>query len=180
MQVREVIDIMMACTHRHHLNDPARPFLGCEVAMRFLSTTHQAASFDRLGGPPAFERYLKQPHKRALTAWRQYQHIGRPTVIERRFHRWEAYQQLKVRSDADESSEWETIRWLLIKEEGEWRIDGVYSEEPDAPDPTLYDDLREMAQARPTPPATRGMLPTRRHHQLTLALSHHRRAGRAT
>jgi len=156
VEVREVIDSMMAAVHRDFLNTPEHPYLGCEVAMRFLSSTHQAASFEKQGGPPAFERYLRQPHKQALTDWREYRTVGRPIVIERTNHAWEAYQQLEVRSSAD--AEWATIRWLLKKEmfvprEGEdegnedvgyasggryaWRVDGVFSEEPDeaeAPD----------------------------------------------
>jgi hypothetical protein len=53
------------------------------------TTTHQAASFERQGGPPAFERYLRQPHKQALTDWREYRTVGRPIVIERTNHPWE-------------------------------------------------------------------------------------------
>lgn len=153
VQVREVIDSMMAAVHRDYLNTPEHPFLGALCAMRFLSSTHQAASFERQGGPPAFERYLRQPHKQALTDWREYRTVGRPIVIERTNHPWEAYQQVDVRASAD--AEWSTIRWLLVKEqfvarEGEdegdaelgyasggrfaWRVDGVFSEEPDEAD----------------------------------------------
>jgi len=156
VQVREVIDSMMAAVHRDYLNTPEHPFLGALCAMRFLSSTHQAASFEKQGGPPAFERYLRQPHKQALTDWREYRTVGRPIVIERTNHPWEAYQQVDVRSSTE--AEWSTIRWLLVKEqfvarEGEdkgdaelgyasggryaWRVDGVFSEEPDeaeAPD----------------------------------------------
>ena len=68
VQVREVIDSMMAAVHRDYLNTPEHPFLGALCAMRFLSSTHQAASFEKQGGPPAFERYLRQPHKQARTS----------------------------------------------------------------------------------------------------------------
>ena len=47
VEVREVIDSMMAAVHRDFLNTPEHPYLGCEVAMRFLSSTHQAASFEK-------------------------------------------------------------------------------------------------------------------------------------
>lgn len=168
VEVREVIDSMMASVHRDHLNTPQHPYLGCEVAMRFLSSTHQAASFEKQGGPPAFERYLRQPHKQTLTDWREYRTVGRPIVIERPNHPWEAYQQVEVRPSA--AAEWSTIRWLLVKEpfvpqEGEdggdlelgyasggqyaWRVDGVFSEEPDEINPSLYDELSAVAKEAP-------------------------------
>ena len=50
---REVIDVMMSALHRDHLNSLEHPFLGSEVALRFLSTTHQVpqrGQSGRLGG----------------------------------------------------------------------------------------------------------------------------------
>ena len=79
VQVREVIDSMMAAVHRDYLNTPEHPFLGALCAMRFLSSTHQAASFEKQGGPPAFERYLRQPHKQAHLRLRPSPHALAPT-----------------------------------------------------------------------------------------------------
>ena len=145
---------MMSAIHRDHLNSLAHPYLGCEVALRFLASTHQAASFEKQGGPPAFERYLRQPHKQALTTWREYRPVGPPIVVERSMHPWEAYQQLEVRES--HSGEWSTIRWLLVREEDEasgeaaWRVDGVFSAEPDELDPSLlYEELRVVSAEAP-------------------------------
>ena len=73
---------MMAAVHRDNLGDreSARPYLGAEVALRFLSSTHQAASLEQNGGPPAFERYLRQPHKAALVSWSEYR-LPAPVVV---------------------------------------------------------------------------------------------------
>jgi len=147
LAVGEVIDTMMACLHKSHVHPLDRPYLGCEVALRFLSTTHQAASFNSLGGPPAFERYLRQPHKQALATWSEYTLDGPPVVVERAEQRWEAYQQLKVRPSSD--SEWQTVRWLLVEEDGTWRVDGVFSEEPDSIDDAFYEDVKAVAQSVP-------------------------------
>ena len=160
---RDVIDTMMSAIHRDHLNSLVHPYLGCEVALRFLASTHQAASFEREGGPPAFERYLRQPHKQSLTTWREYRPVGDPIVVERSMHPWEAYQQLEVR--AGDGGEWSTIRWLLLKQldaasgEASWRVEGIYTEEPDEADPqTLYDELRVVSEEAPLDSATQRRL----------------------
>lgn len=147
LEVGEVIDTMMSCLHKSHVHPLDRPYLGCEVALRFLSTTHQAAYFNSLGGPPAFERYLRQPHKQALATWNEYTLDGAPVVVERAEQRSEAYQQLKVRASSD--SEWRTVRWLLVEEDGAWRVDGVFSEEPDSIEESFFEDVKAVAQSVP-------------------------------
>jgi hypothetical protein len=156
MLLSEVIDTMMAALHRTNSDSPDRPYLGCEVALRFLSTTHQAAQLCNSGGPPAFARYMRQPHKQPLATWSEYRYLGSPTVMTdmttassgESEARQEAYQQVEVRQNSE--VEWSKVRWLLVMEDGAWRVDGVFSEEPDEPDDgQLYRDLEAVAKAAP-------------------------------
>ena len=83
LEVCDVIDTMMACVHRDNADSQARPYLGCEVALRFLSSSHQASGLMQSGGPPAFRRYLLQPHKQALATWGEYRATGEPIITAR-------------------------------------------------------------------------------------------------
>jgi len=126
LEVRDVIDTMMSCLHRINADLPNRPYFGCEVALRFLAPTHQAAAMN----PAGFNHYMRQPHKQSLHTWNEYDFAGDVVIIQRKDHPWEAYQQVKVRANAD--SEWASVRWLLIKQpEGLWLVDGVFADEPD-------------------------------------------------
>ena len=141
---------MMSAVHRSNVNSVEHPYLGCDVALRFLASTHQFAGVaEQLGGPPAFERYLRQPHKQPLTTWQEYRMDSRAIIVERTNHPWEAYQQVDVRGSSD--AEWSRIRWLLKKEDGAWRVDGVYSEEPDdeSDAESFAQDLQDIATSAP-------------------------------
>ena len=155
LSTRELIDAMMAAVHRDNLGDreSARPYLGAEVALRFLSSTHQAASLQKDGGPPAFERYLRQPHKAPLISWSEFRLPGPAIVVERAAHPDEAFQQVEVRASSD--GEWSTVRWLLLRgDDGAWRVDGLYSEEPDEDDgASIWAQLEGVAEAAPDPSA---------------------------
>ena len=106
LSTRELIDAMMAAVHRDNLGDreSARPYLGAEVALRFLSSTHQAASLQKDGGPPAFERYLRQPHKAPLISWSEYKLPGPAIVVERAAHPDEAFQLQEAPTNGSRSS----------------------------------------------------------------------------
>ena len=73
---------MMHALHASSWDSP-RPYFGFEVALRFLSPSHQCAG----ARPRDFFRYLRQPHKQSLLEWSEYKWEGDPTIIDA-----EAYQ----------------------------------------------------------------------------------------
>lgn len=127
LQPREVITTMMHALHQSSWDDP-RPYFGFEVALRFLSPTHQLAK--RVPTPRDFCRYLRQPHKQALFNWAEYRWEGELTIIDQ-----EAYQQVSMRSTPD--GQWTSVRWMLVRTvpssypHAQWAVDAVYVAEPD-------------------------------------------------
>ena len=129
LQPREVISSMMNALHKTSC-DYSRPYFGLEVALRFLSPTHQVATIS----PRDFLRYLRQPHKVPLLEWNEYRWEGDPVTLGN-----EAYQQVSVRSAPDVP--WVSVRWMLVKcwgvgegasQHPQWLVDAVYVSEPDA------------------------------------------------
>jgi len=117
---------MMSALHRSNA-DGLRPYFGAEVALRFLSPTHQAAGLQFAdAGPVLYARYLRQPHKNALIQWDEYRLDG--DLIEIENARAEAYQQLAVRGP---DYDWTSVRWLLVNDGSGWLVDAVFVAEPD-------------------------------------------------
>lgn len=128
LQPREVIDTLLCALHRSNINSPLRSF-GCAVAMRFLSPSNPASTSTL----EQFEEYLALPHYAPLLDWREYEWEGDTALLKGGV---EAYQQVRVR-DGGSLSPWTSIRWILERVpgeagEGEWRVQAVMMQEPDA------------------------------------------------
>ena len=115
----------MNALHSSSWDDP-RPYFGFEVALRFLSPTHQMYGVT----PRVFHAYLRQPHKQKLLNWGEYRWEGDCTIIDN-----EAYQQVSVRTGPDDP--WTSVRWMLVRIEpgasphSQWAVDAVFVSEPD-------------------------------------------------
>lgn len=127
LQPRELITTMMHALHASSWDSP-RPYFGFEVALRFLSPSHQCYGVV----PRDFYRYLRQPHKQGLIEWAEYRWEGDPMIIDD-----EAYQQVGVRSEP--GAPWSSVRWMLSRYEPDsmphsmWAVDAVFVSEPDEP-----------------------------------------------
>ena len=116
---------MMQCLHSSSWDDP-RPYFGFEVALRFLSPSHQCFGFL----PRDFFRYLRQPHKQTLINWNEYKWAGDTTILEGE----EAYQQLTV---CDKEGVCQSVRFMLVRvspnaePHSQWAVDAVFVAEPD-------------------------------------------------
>ena len=125
LQPRELIQTMMQCLHSSSWDDP-RPYFGFEVALRFLSPSHQCFGFL----PRDFFRYLRQPHKQTLINWNEYKWAGDTTILEGE----EAYQQLTV---CDKEGVCQSVRFMLVRvspnaePHSQWAVDAVFVAEPD-------------------------------------------------
>ena len=125
LQPRELIQTMMASLHSSSWDDP-RPYFGFEVALRFLSPSHQCFGFL----PRDFFRYLRQPHKQTLINWNEYKWAGDTTILEGE----EAYQQLTV---CDKEGVCQSVRFMLVRvspnaePHSQWAVDAVFVAEPD-------------------------------------------------
>lgn len=131
-QPREVIETMMHALHRSAWDHPY-PYFGFEVALQFLSPSHQYREYQsaRTETPESLARYLRSPHKAALISWNEFKWEGETTCIDQA----EAYQQVSVRANADD--EWTSVRWMLkrvatrIDAHSQWMVDAVFVQEPD-------------------------------------------------
>ena len=86
---REVISSVMAALHRSNWETPS-PYYGFEVAMRFLSPTHQAKV--KKAKPAGFARFLQRPHKIAQILWNEYRYEGELVLLTSDAGVHEAYQ----------------------------------------------------------------------------------------
>eukprot|EP00316_Scyphosphaera_apsteinii_P012146 CAMPEP_0119341584 /NCGR_PEP_ID=MMETSP1333-20130426/102732_1 /TAXON_ID=418940 /ORGANISM="Scyphosphaera apsteinii, Strain RCC1455" /LENGTH=419 /DNA_ID=CAMNT_0007353585 /DNA_START=95 /DNA_END=1354 /DNA_ORIENTATION=+ len=137
---RDVIDIMMAALHSSNADSP-RPFFGYKCALRFLSPAHQAAGLALASaGPMMFAQYIQQPHKLPLATWNEYRCDGDLVQIEK--PRCEAYQQVMVRPNADAA--WKSVRWLLVKDGGQWMVEAVFVSEPDQPTDATFGQTSKL------------------------------------
>jgi len=138
---------MMTALHASSWDNP-RPYFGFEVALRFLSSSHQCGG----ARPRDFYRYLRQPHKQSLLEWSEYRWEGDPTIIDQ-----EAYQQVSVRSGPD--APWSSVRWMLVRHSpddrphSQWVVDAVFVSEPDLlRDALPADEWSRDATVAPLPP----------------------------
>jgi len=162
LQPREVIETMIHALHRSNWDHP-QPYFGFEVALRFLSPSHQYRSYEKSKKYTAqsFQRYLRQPHKAKLLSWGEYRWDGDVTLIQ-----GEAYQQISVRAGPED--EWASVRWLLTRvspaaaaaaassgkagggvdaklgasAQTQWMVDAVFMHQPDGgEDDVVADDI---------------------------------------